>query len=102
MMASLNQSSSPSSFDSILVSVTASMIRPRSGVATEQQCGILAWINSQPYAAPFDRMALPGRQVFDGANAAPLGGGTDFDIAEMKPDFARPLLRQRDGDRNGI
>src|SRR6516162_10382622 len=101
MIASLNQSSSLSSLGAALMSVTTSMARP-SREAAEQQGGILLLIDAQTDAAPLEDVPFAGDQIFDGFDAPARGRWADLDIAEMKPELARPGLCQRHGDGHRI
>src|ERR1700738_5063719 len=100
MIASLNQSSSMSSLDSILMSAVASTVR--SGKAAEYQCRILLLIDAQAHASPFDHMPFSGEQVFNGFDAPPRRRRADLDLAEMEPELPRALLCQRDRYCDGV
>src|SRR6516165_2118054 len=101
MIASLNQSSSLSSLGAALMSVATSMARP-SREAAEQQGGILLLIDAQTDAAPLEDVPFAGDQIFDGFDVPARGRWADLDIAEMKPELARPGLCQRHGDGHRI
>src|SRR6266436_6966228 len=101
MMASLNQSSSPSSFASVLNSGAMFTTRPSSREAAEDESGVLIRVGAQPDPAPVEGVALAGHQVFDGADAAACARGADLDVAEMEPKLPR-RLRQCHRNRHGV
>src|SRR5229473_1869152 len=101
MIASLNHSSSPSSLGSALMSGATFTTRP-SCEATKHEDGVLLLIDAQPDPAPFEDMPLAGHQVLDRLDALPRLGRSDLDLAEMKPELERTLLRQGHRDRHGI
>src|SRR6476620_8063025 len=94
MIASLNQSSSLSTCPSTLISGTKFTVRP-SRDAAKQQGGVLVLIDTQPDAAPFERMPLAGDQIFDRSDATPIVRRADLELAEMKPEFPRSSFCQR-------
>src|SRR5437588_750481 len=47
-------------------------------------------------------MTLAGDEIFDCFDPMPRTGRPDLDLAEMKPEFARTLLRERHRDSRGI
>src|SRR6516165_5707626 len=109
MIASLNQSSSASSLGSTLMSSlestlisAAAMFTTRSCKAAEDECGIAFGLDPQAHPTPFDSMALPGDQIFNCLDPMARAGGPDLDVAEMKPELARTLFRERHRDRHGI
>src|SRR3954462_4384922 len=98
MIASLYQSSSPSSV--VTGSSVASMddrrfIAPSRQTAKEQG-GVAERIDAQMNAAPLDRRALAGDQVLDRGDVAALAPDTDLNVAQRKPEFMH-VARQRDG-----
>src|SRR5258708_33341303 len=97
MIASLNQSSSLSSFGSTLMSVTTSTALPSRETA-EQQGGILLRIYAQTDATPLEDVPLAGDQIFNELDAPARAWRTDLDIAEMEPElpWSRPCQRHRD------
>src|SRR5262245_40893788 len=101
MIASLNQSSSLSSFGAALMSVTTSMARP-SREAAEQQGGIPLLIDAQTDAAPLEAVPFAADQIFNGFDAPAWARWTDRDIAEMKPELPQSALGQRYGDGHRI
>src|SRR6266436_10284887 len=64
MIASLNQSSSLSSFGSALVSATTSTARP-SPETGEQEGGIVLLIDTQTNAAPLEAVPFARAQIFN-------------------------------------
>src|SRR5712692_8958621 len=101
MMASLNHSSSPSSLRSALMS-GATFTAPPSRKATKHEGRVLLLIDAQPDPAPFEDVPLAGHQVLDRLDALPRLGRSDLDLAEMKPELERAVLRQGHRDRHGI
>src|SRR6266478_6294610 len=101
MIASLNQSSSPSSLESTLISAAAMFTTP-SCQATKDQGRIPFRIDRQTHPTPFDGMALAGDQIFHCFDPLARTGRPDLDLAEMKPELARTLLRERHRDSHGI
>src|SRR5262245_60246845 len=98
MIASLNQSSSPSSLVSALTSGRTFTASPSSETA-EQQSRVLLLVDAQAHAAPFEKMPLAGDEVFDLFDAAADAGRPDLDLAEMEPELARRSFRQRHRNR---
>src|SRR4030081_799097 len=86
MIASLNQSSSLSTWASTLISGTTFTVRP-SREAAKQQGGVLVLIDTQSDAAPFEHMLLAGDQIFDRFDATPVVRRADLELPEMKPEF---------------
>src|SRR6516225_5506957 len=84
-----------------LMSATTSTARP-SREAAEQQGGILLLIDAQTNSAPLNDVPFAGDQIFNEFDVPARGRWTDLDIAEMKPELARPGLRQRHGDGHRI
>src|SRR5215831_3892048 len=101
MIASLNQSSSLSSFGAALIPATTSTARP-SRDATEQQRRNLLLIDAQTSSAPLDDVPFAGDQIFTGLDAPARGRWGDLDIAEMKPELVRSGLCRRHGDGHRI
>src|SRR5262249_57052428 len=109
MIASLNQSSSISSLGSTLLSSlgstlisAAAMFTTRSCKAAKDECGIAFWLDPQAHPTPFDSMALSGNQIFKCLDPMARAGRPDLDLAEMKPELAWALFRERHRDRHGI
>src|SRR5215471_1013084 len=101
MMASLNQSSSASRVGTggWRVSTFTTML---SWLTAEQEGGVALRVDAQAHAAPFERVALAGYQVFDRLDSVPRPGWTDIDVAKMEPELARPVLGQRHRHRHRI
>src|SRR4051812_20574876 len=87
MIASLNQSSSLSTWGSTLMSGATFTVR-LSREAAKQQGGVTVLIDTQPDAAPFERVPLAGDQVLDRFYAMPVIRRADLELAEMKPEFS--------------
>src|SRR6266852_4335359 len=100
MIASLNQSSSPSSLESTLIS--AAMFTALSCKAAKDQGRILLRIDAQASSTPFYRVTLAGDQIFDCFDPATRIGRTDLDVPEMKPELPRTLFRQRHRNSHDI
>src|ERR1700730_834938 len=100
MIASLNQSSSPSSLESTLMS--AAMFTAHSCKAAEDQGRISLLINAQAHPTPFDGVTLAGDQIFDCFDPAARAGRTDLDFPTMEPELPRLLLRQCHCNSHGI
>src|SRR6476619_5307073 len=100
MIASLNQSSSLSSWVATLMSGATLTVQP-SREAAKQQGGVAVLIDTQPDAAPFERIPLAGDQVFDRFDATLVVRRADLELAEMKPEFSWSSFRQchRHSDR---
>src|SRR3954447_15269894 len=100
MIASLNQSSSLSTWGSTLISGATFTVRP-SREAAKQQGGVAVLIDTQPDAAPFERMPLAGDQVFDRFDATSVVRRADLEFSKMNPEFSRSSFRQchRHSDR---
>src|SRR3954447_3605650 len=96
MMASLNHSSSSSSSCSAVISDCKFTGLP-SRQASEEQSRVLLRIDTQPHAAPFDRVPFAGNQVFDRANALACIRRPDENISEMQPEL---MLRLGQCDRH--
>src|SRR4051812_5768825 len=75
--------------------------RAPSRQATEQHSGVAHRIDPQPDAAPFDRIAFAGDQVFDGRDLEALTAGIDLDVAKRQPEFM-DVARERNRHRNGV
>src|SRR4051812_21986572 len=95
MIASLNQSSSLSIWDSTLISGATFTVRP-SREAAKQQGRVAILIDTQANAAPFERVPLAGDQVFDRFDATSVIRRADLELAEMKPEFSGPGFSQCD------
>src|SRR5262249_25206846 len=109
MIASLNQSSSVAILGSTLLSrlgstliSAAAMFTTRSCKAAKDERGIAFGLDPQAHPAPFDSMALPGDQIFNCLDPMACTGRSDLDLAEMKPELAWTLFRERDRDRHGV
>src|SRR5262245_51709320 len=108
MMASLNHSSSPSSsaaavsalrLVSGLMLVTRFTARPLRAPQNERRVRLR--IDAQAHAAPLDGVFHAADQIDNVVRTVTCVRWTNFDIANMKPEFARagPGERNRDGDR---
>src|SRR3954454_13819507 len=100
MIACLNQSESLSTWGSTLMSGATFTVRP-SRDAAKQQGGVAVLIDTQPDAAPFERVPLAGDQVLDRFDAMPVIRRADLELAEMKPELSWSSFCQchRHGDR---
>src|ERR1700692_2491069 len=104
MMASLYQSSSPSSevTGSSVSSIDDSRFMARaSRQAAKEQGGIAHRIDPQAEPAPFERVAFAGDHVLDRGDVTAIAGHADLDIAERQPEFVH-LARQRDGGDDAV
>src|SRR3569833_2277052 len=96
MMASLYQSSSPSSAvtGSSLASIDDNRFMLPSRETAEQQRRVALRIDTNPNPAPFESIAFAGNQVFDRHHIAKVGGRTGLYNAQRKPEFER-VARER-------
>src|SRR5262245_9939543 len=101
-MASLNQSSSPSSLASALTSGRTTFTTAPSGETAKQQGRVLLLVDAQAHAAPFENVAFAGDQVFDLLHAPARVRRADLDLAKMEPELTRRSLGQRHSDRDRI
>src|SRR5262245_40280538 len=101
MIASLNQSGSPSTLRSGLMSGATFTTRP-SCPAAKEEGGIFLLIDPQPDPAPFEEVLLAGDQVLDRLDPVPRLARSDLDVAEVEPERPGALLCERHRDRHGI
>src|SRR4051812_31667072 len=85
MIASLNQSSSLSTWGSTLMSGATFTVQP-SREAAKQHGGGAVLIDGEPDAPRFERRPPPGDQVLERFDAPPGGGRADLEHAERKPE----------------
>src|SRR5262245_54676670 len=101
-MASLYQRSSPLASRSTASCGSTFTRSPPLCMAAQQQSGIVGRVDTQPDAAPFERMTFAGDQVLHRAHAPARLGGADLQVAEMEPELARPVAGERDRHRHRV
>ena len=70
----------------------------RSRQTAEQQSGIAHRIDPHVHAAPFEREAFAGGDIFEGCDVAAVARHADLDIAERQPEFVDITRQRDDGD----
>src|SRR5262245_18487798 len=81
---------------SLVRSLRAELSYQPSCDAAEDEGRVVARVDAQPYAAPFEQQALAGCQILHFAHRLPGLARADVLVAEVQPEFLRPV-RDRDG-----
>src|SRR5215510_1148375 len=85
---------------SLVRSLRAELSYQPSCDAAENEGRVVARVDAQPYAAPFEQQALAGRQILHFAHRLPGLARADVLVAEVHPEFLRPVCdRDGAGDR---